>query len=209
MFFSSLAELKSHLDRSGYSNASAEVSAGAIKKWYRSLSQRAAVCMIFAEHSQLGPAVLMIQRAIHETDPWSGQMAFPGGKHDIEDPHITATGLRELQEELAVEAGQLHRFGRLSDILARPYRPMKKPMVVTPLLFESDTTDLPLSPNAEVADVLWIPLSLFTRENRQTMAWNKNGLPLTLPCYHYKDKHIWGLSLMMIDELLQGRHAGL
>lgn len=204
MAFSSLAELKLHVRESGYSNARLSSSPQALKKWYRALSQRAAVCLIFAEHVELGPAVLMIQRAIHEGDPWSGQMGFPGGKHDIDDAHITATGLRELQEELAVDIALLKPFGRLSDILARPYRPMKKPMVVTPLLFETTTTDLNPSPNAEVADVLWVPLSAFKTENRQTMDWNKNGLALQLPCYHYKGKHIWGLSLMMIDELLQG-----
>lgn len=198
--FESVADLKQAVLSSGFSDSSTSLNAS--KKWYRALSQRAGVCIIVCEHPELGPALLMIQRAIHEGDPWSGQMAFPGGKHDTNDVHITATALRELSEELAIDATPLTRFGRLSDILARPYRPMKKPMVVTPILFESSVVKLNPQPNHEVADVLWIPLTLFKPQNRQQMQWNKNGLQMQLPCYTYRDKKIWGLSLMMIDELL-------
>lgn len=173
------------------------------KKWYRALSQRAGVCIILSEHPKLGPAMLMIQRAVHEGDPWSGQMAFPGGKHDEGDAHITATALRELREELGVNEGGLTRVARLSDVLARPYRPMKKPMIVTPLVFTSADIELSIKPNHEVADALWLPLSLFVEKNREQMSWNKNGRLLTLPCYHYQGKQIWGLSLLMIDDLLR------
>lgn len=171
------------------------------KKWYRSLAQRAAVCIIVAERPELGTSLLMIQRAVHNGDPWSGQMAFPGGKHEIDDAHITQTALRECAEELGIAAQVLNRFGRLSDILARPYRLQQKPMVVSPLLFEC-TQDIALAPNHEVADVLWVPLSLFTDPaNRQQMTWQRGGVELNLPCYFYQGKRIWGLSLMMIDEL--------
>ena len=199
--FSSISSLKQAVHDHGLSDSSESLTSN--KKWYRALSQRAAVCIIVCQHPELGPALLMIQRAIHESDPWSGQMAFPGGKHDTDDTHITATALRELYEELQIDAANLTRFGRLSDILARPYKPMRKPMVVTPLLFEATVVDLRPQPNKEVADVLWVPFSLFSAANRQNMSWNKNGLPLNLPCYYYQDKKIWGLSLMMIDELLR------
>lgn len=173
------------------------------KKWYRALSQRAAVCMVVDERPGLGPAVLMIKRAERTGDPWSGQMAFPGGKHDTDDEHITATALREFEEELGTTAASLQRFGRLSDILARPYRPMQKPMVVSPLLFSSSAEITP-EPNEEVADVLWVPLSLFADvQARQEMQWQRNGVPLRLPCYFYEGKRIWGMSLMMLDELMR------
>ena len=198
--FDSISGLKDAVFHSGLADSSETLASE--KKWYRALSQRAAVCMIVSDHPQLGPSLLMIQRAIHAGDPWSGQMAFPGGKHETDDAHITATALRELEEELSISDQYLRRFARLSDILARPYRPLKKPMVVTPLLFESSVIDLNPKPNHEVADVLWVPLQTFHSENRQTMQWKKNGVPIQLPCYYFEDKKIWGLSLMMIDELL-------
>ena len=175
----------------------------ASKKWYRSLSQRAAVAIVVDERPQLGPAFLMIERAERDGDPWSGQMGFPGGKQDAEDDHITRTALREMQEELGVSAGQLQRIGRLSDIIARPYRVQQQPMVVSPLLFET-LGELHFQPNEEVADLLWVPVSHFLDPaNRQTMQWKKYGKPLQLPCYFYNSKRIWGLSLLMIDEFVR------
>lgn len=172
------------------------------KKWYRSLSLRAAVCVIVAEQPNLGLSLLMIQRAIHPGDTWSGHMAFPGGKHETDDAHITQTALRECQEELGIAPQALQRFGRLSDILAKPYRLQQKPMVVSPLLFSTDQT-LDFTPNDEVADVLWIPLSHFLdSNNRQRMVWKNAGFHLDIPCYDYQDKRIWGISLIVIDEMI-------
>ncbi len=173
------------------------------KKWYRALSQRAAVCMVVAERPGLGCCLLMIQRAEHESDPWSGQMAFPGGKHDTDDAHITQTALREIHEEIAIPEEFLKRFGRLSDVLARPYRLSQKPMVISPILFET-FEELSFQPNEEVADIVWVPIEYFRNPaNRKSMAWKKNGIDMQLPCYDYQDKRIWGLSLLMIDELMQ------
>jgi len=179
------------------------------KKWYRHLSQRAGVCIILAEQGLYGEqhvdelSLLMMQRAAHPNDPWSGQMAFPGGKQDPEDQHITATAQREAFEEMQIPISGIERIGRLSDILARPYRAMKKPMVVSPLLFKANA-DFHPEPNKEVADWLWIPVSHFQDDaNRQFMRINKAGLEHQLPCYDYKDKRVWGLSLLMIDELLK------
>lgn len=171
--------------------------------WYRSLSTRASVSVIINEQRSLGTSLLMIQRAHFPGDLWSGHMAFPGGKHEIEDAHITETALRESHEELGIPSHAIQRIGRLSDILARPYRLQQKPMVVSPLLFEAKQ-QLAFTPNEEVADVLWIPLSHFlTKENRQTMRWKQGGDEMTVPCYYYQDKKIWGISLIMIDELVQ------
>ncbi len=116
--FDSLASVQQALLTAGLSDESTNVQTQ--KRWYRRLSQRAAVSLILTEHPELGVSVLMIQRAIHPGDPWSGQMGFPGGKVDPEDDHITATALRECQEELALDINVLSRIGRLSDILARP-----------------------------------------------------------------------------------------
>ena len=82
-------------------------------------------------------------------------------------------------------------------------------MVVTPLIF-STLGDIHWQANDEVAEVLWVPISLFAdSSNRQTMSWQANGQTLQLPCYYYQQQCIWGLSLMMIDEFMQAyeRHG--
>ena len=173
----------------------------ATKKWYRHLAQRAAVSIILRQHdSQL--QFLMMQRSVHEGDPWSGQMAFPGGKKDVDDAHITETAQREAYEEMGIPHHGIERIGRLSDILARPYRALKNPMVVSPLLFKQ-LEDFKPQTNEEVADWLWLPVEYFQElKNRESLTIEKAGLKHELPCYYYQDKCVWGLSLLMIDELL-------
>jgi hypothetical protein len=103
---------------------------------------------------------------------------------------------------MGIPADNIERIGRLSDILARPYRAMKKPMVVSPLVFQQRQAFTP-ELNHEAEDYLWIPLRFFTdTRNRDSMTIEKAGLMHQLPCYHIDEKRIWGLSLMMIDELI-------
>jgi hypothetical protein len=75
-------------------------------------------------------------------------------------------------------------------------------MIITPYVFRLHA--LPeLVPNHEVAGVVWVPLAfLDERANREKMRWAPNGVPLEMPCYMFGEHRIWGLSLMMLDELL-------
>lgn len=165
------------------------------KKWFRHLTRRAAVAILLQE-TPGGLSLLMIRRAVHEKDRWSGQMGFPGGKQDAEDTSIEQTALRELREELGVHTSSLRLLGRLSDINARSQHTLIQPMVITPFVY-AVIGEISITPNYEVADVVWIPQAHFNHENRKTLtAYNRS-----LPCYYYRDKCVWGLSLMMIDEL--------
>ena len=54
-----------------------------------------------------------------------------------------------------------------------------------------------------MAEVIWVPVGfLRNRENRELMHWQRGKVPVPLPCYYYRGRRIWGLSLMMLDELL-------
>lgn len=165
------------------------------QKWYRHIAKRAAVAIIIKEGVDSELSLLMIQRAEYAHDRWSGQMAFPGGKQDPQDTNILATAKRELKEELALD-NHLSLLGRLSDINARSSKPMEKAMVITPFVFMATHELAPVN-NVEVAKTLWIPVAHFAESNRKTLAFRGKELP----CFYYNDHCIWGLSLMMIDEM--------
>lgn len=173
------------------------------RKLMRRVYARSAVALFLHECPDEGVSVLMIRRAEREGDPWSGHMAFPGGRKDPVDRNTLATALRETQEEVGLDASVAARLlGRLSDI-ATHGRLRRGPMVITPYVFRLPER-LPLTPNHEVAETVWIPLGfLADRANREKMRWAPNGVPLELPCYLFGDRRIWGLSLMMLDELLE------
>ena len=76
----------------------------------------AAVAAVMRE-GDLGVEMLFIERARKVGDPWSGQMAFPGGRTSRDDAHTLATAQRETSEELGLELRNANALGRLSDCL--------------------------------------------------------------------------------------------
>ena len=150
------------------------------RKRLRALRKRAAVAMVLqVREGELH--ILMIKRAERDGDPWSGHMAFPGGRMEASD----ASGFEAARRELN----------------ARPSRGSLG-MIVTPFVFRMDR-EVEFTPNYEVAEVVWVPLEfLLDLDNRQQMTWSFKGVDIPMPCYFYGKRRIWGMSLMMLDELL-------
>jgi 8-oxo-dGTP pyrophosphatase MutT (NUDIX family) len=171
------------------------------RKRFRQLMKRSAVAMVLqVREGEL--YILMIKRAEREGDPWSGHMAFPGGRMDKTDDHGYAVAVRETEEEVGLVLGDdVPCIGRLSDINARPHKGLFG-MVVSPFVFRLEE-EVEFSPNYEVAEVVWVPLEfLLDTDNREEMVWEYKGVRIPMPCYFYGRRRIWGLSLMMLDELL-------
>jgi 8-oxo-dGTP pyrophosphatase MutT (NUDIX family) len=174
-------------------------------------SKRAAVA-ISLRLGVSGPEMLMIQRAVREGDPWSGHMGFPGGRKDASDATDVACAKRETLEEIGFDLdthGEL--ICQLSDVNTG-WRADRPEMLVAPFIFRVDSTpDFEL--NHEVDDTLWVPLSfLLDDANRSRHQWDWRGEVLESDAFTYDNRLIWGLSLMMIDELLEiigSRAAGL
>jgi 8-oxo-dGTP pyrophosphatase MutT (NUDIX family) len=171
------------------------------KKALRAILKRSAVAMILREQGR-GAEILMIKRAERRGDPWSGHMAFPGGRMESHDRHGLDVATRETHEEIGLRLGDRDPcIGRLSEIMTH-LQLKRRPMVVSPYLFRLDRT-VSLEPNHEVAEVIWVPLDfLRDRGNREIMHWQRGRVPVPLPCYYFRGRRIWGLSLMMLDELL-------
>jgi len=162
---------------------------------------RASVAVILRKNQAHGLEILLIKRAERSGDPWSGDMAFPGGKMDRTDQNIYQTALRELHEEIGLEAANLKQIGRLSDQVTKTHSGFR-PMIISPFIFElNKQTDFEL--NHEVAEVIWVPLTHFSNlTNRKHMVWNVKGFKIKLPCYWFNNKRVWGLTLRMLDELI-------
>ena len=164
-------------------------------------SGRAAVAIMVRE-GQEATELLMIRRATREGDPWSGHMGFPGGRRDPEDHSNFSCALRETEEELGVDLSEWGApLGELSDINTG-WRKDRPQMLVTPFIYS--VSELPeLTPNDEVDDVVWVPLHFLMDEgNREPLEWEWKGQKMETDSYLYDCYRIWGLSLMMIDEMM-------
>lgn len=172
------------------------------KKLMRRLLRRAAVAMILREVK--GEAeILMIRRARHKRDPWSGQMAFPGGLMERSDRHGLDVARRETDEEIGLQMLDSDRcIGRLSELMTH-VQLRRRALVISPYVFILDR-DPEFTPNEEVSEIVWVPIAfLIDPGNRENMVWTRAGIKIPLPCYLYQGRRIWGLSLMMLGELLK------
>ena len=165
-------------------------------------AKRAAVAIALRD-GECSAELLMIQRAVREGDPWSGHMGFPGGRREPSDASNLDCALRETCEEIGADYqahGEL--LCQLSDVNTG-WRADRPEMLVAPFVFSLNSQPT-FSLNHEVDSVLWVPIDfLLESSNRSLHQWQWRDRSLETDCYHYKGRLIWGLSLMMIDELLE------
>jgi 8-oxo-dGTP pyrophosphatase MutT (NUDIX family) len=147
-----------------------------------------------------GGELLFIKRAEREGDPWSGHMAFPGGRRDPGDASLLDTARRETLEEIGVDLRAAARpVARLPDIA--PFSRLPRPITVTPFVFSLEHPAT-LAPNEEVASIVWAPLEGVLRgEGATTFRWQRDGLDLELPAIAVGGEIVWGLTYRMIELL--------
>ncbi|HJL16296.1 MAG TPA: CoA pyrophosphatase [Sandaracinaceae bacterium LLY-WYZ-13_1] len=158
----------------------------------------AAVATVLRERAR-GPEVLLIRRAEHPGDPWSGHMAFPGGRRDPGDPSLDHTAVRETHEELGLHLPSVGGLvGRLDDVPTH-----KTGLVVRPFVWVVDSTPA-LRPNYEVDEVHWVALaSLMSGERDTTFELEWKGQRHRFPGYEVADRIVWGLTYRMLRILFE------
>ncbi len=169
---------------------------------------RAVVAVVVRDDPGLGPCVLLMRRAKRSGDPWSGHMSFPGGRLSSDDPSGFHAAIREAMEETGLALREDEYVGRLSDVMTRRHeRPV--PMLVTPYVFKLEREATWLL-NHEAVETIWVPLSYLAEHgNRENLRWRVGPLNLRLPSYVYEGRTIWGLTLLMLKELIRlYRQAG-
>jgi 8-oxo-dGTP pyrophosphatase MutT (NUDIX family) len=165
---------------------------------------RAAVAVILRD-TPAGIEMLFIRRAEHPEDPWSGHMAYPGGRAEAHDPDLQATSIRETHEEIGIDLSRSARLlGRLDDIRAMA-RGVAVDLAITPFVFrlmEEPVTEL----SHEVRSLHWIPLAvLFGPDSGSEMDYLHQGARVRLPCFRIgageDEVVIWGLTFRMCSGL--------
>ncbi len=151
--------------------------------------------------------VLLIQRAEREGDPWSGHMAFPGGRRDPTDPDVLATAVRETHEEVGVDVtAHATLVTRLGDVPLL-VRAQNLDVRIAPFVFAM-RRDVPLAPNHEVAATLWTPLAPLARGERASVyPFRWQGVDHEFPCYRLGERVVWGLTYAMLQGLFERVHG--
>lgn len=162
---------------------------------------RAAVAAVFRPEPENGDTeLLFIQRATKSTDPWSGQMAFPGGRQEDDDPSPLATAARETLEEVGLDLASASYIGSLTDLDGG--RANNRRIIVSAHAYWLDGPRPDLRPNYEVAEVVWVPLSNLADPER----YIDYVYPLTETTFpgirlDRRGQVIWGLTLRLLSDL--------
>ena len=151
------------------------------------------------------PGILFIHRVAHEGDPWSGHIAFPGGRIEETDRSPRSAAERETMEEVGLDLGDSRLLGRLSDLTGS----------TIPVCVSCHVYSLPsipdLSPNEEVEDAFSMRLSELADWQRWVEAdFTIRGETKPYPAIDLGLEGkplLWGLTYRFVIQLLG--HAGV
>lgn len=171
-------------------------------------SPRAAVAMVLAPEGE-DLHLLLIKRAEHPLDPWSGHMAFPGGRHDAGDVDLVHTAVRETHEEVGVDLARHGLLiGALDEVQASA-RGRALELVITPYLFRVDERIETSIDETEVAVALWVPLRTFQGDRHHgTTRISRGDFRADMPAFQFDGLTVWGLTYRMIRNFVEALEEG-
>jgi 8-oxo-dGTP pyrophosphatase MutT (NUDIX family) len=137
--------------------------------------------------------LLLIKRSERIGDPWSGQVALPGGRLEPDDTSLEMTALRETFEEVGLdvrERGEV--IGQLDEL--RPRTPVLPPIIVRPFVCAVRDIGV-LAPSVEVATMHWVPLGeLFAPATRVSTSVHVRDVRMRVDAFQVGELTIWGMT---------------
>jgi 8-oxo-dGTP pyrophosphatase MutT (NUDIX family) len=161
---------------------------------------KAAVLVVFRTGVN-GREVLLIRRTVDADDPWSGQIAFPGGHAEPGDANLLETALREAKEEVGLpadciqgaptNAGTHYTGNRRASTAVEVFVGALRP-----------GADPALAAGPEVASLFWAPISLLRREIRGVSFAGSDGT-VQEEGFGLDGDFVWGLTYRILSSILK------
>jgi len=161
----------------------------------------AAVALVLRGGTLNDAELLFIRRAVRVGDPWSGHVAFPGGRRDVTDSTLEVTARRETREELALNLDvHAQLLGVLDDL--RPRAAALPSIAVRPYVFAL-AGEVTLVPNEEVHSTFWVPLlNLRDPSYAAEHVFDRGGSRFRFPAYRFGTDVVWGMTERIVTQLL-------
>jgi 8-oxo-dGTP pyrophosphatase MutT (NUDIX family) len=146
--------------------------------------------------------ILFIKRAERDGDPWSGHLAFPGGRAEESDASLLDVAMREAFEEVGIDARQGGRvLGRLPTL--RPLSVRIPSVTVTPFVALAPSGVVPRIQPEEVAETFWMSLAALRNGGRAaTVRRETNDGAREFPGYPSPKGPIWGITERILSQFL-------
>jgi|SRR5690554_1890768 len=164
--------------------------------WPKSHTQqlRASAVLVPLVETPTGLHVVLTRRTAHLRHH-ANQICFPGGSRDASDHSLLHTALRETEEELGIQAGNINLLGAL------PPQPVLTKFMIQPYLGVVPANTAYKVQTNEVAEVFHVPLrTLMDQRNHLQFKREHPIYPVVhfIPYQHYL---IWGATAAIIRRL--------
>ena len=157
--------------------------------------QRAAAVLVPVIGREPHPTVLFTLRASHLRSH-SGQISFPGGRAEPDDPTPEHTALRETFEEVGLSSARIEVLGRL------PHYVTRTGYGITPVVGVVQPPFELLANDNEVAEVFEVPLAfLLDSRNHLRHSHQSNGRLRHYFAIPYGDYYIRGVTAGLLVNL--------
>lgn len=162
---------------------------------------QAAVSIVLRGRESL--EILLIKRARHERDPWSGHMALPGGRREEADATLVDTAARETLEETGLDVRALGKhLGGLEEIATLSPRLPK--LTIAPFVFGVKPVAEAWVASSEVDAVHWVTLDALRAPDAVcSVEINLPGGARSFPCFCVQGEHVWGLTYRILTTFLE------
>jgi len=158
--------------------------------------REAAVTMLFYPKNNETHLVLIVRNSYNGIH--SAQIAFPGGKFELEDVDFSATALRETEEEIGVNRNKIEIVKAFSSVFIPPSNFMVHPFLGI------CREELGFIPDPiEVAAIIELPLAVFRNDSILTFENLSTSYAsfIEVPAFRIDDHIVWGATAMMLSEL--------
>ena len=156
----------------------------------------AAVMMLVYPKNDVSHVVLILRNSYPGVH--SSQVAFPGGKVELEDAHLEMTALRETHEEIGIHPSLINVVRSFSEIYIPPSN-----FVVQPFLGYSTSELSFIEQPEEVAGIIEMPLEILLDESSITAhrLSTSYATDIDVPAFVVNNHMVWGATAMMLSEL--------
>jgi len=168
-----------------------------ITDMFMAIERKPAAVLVPIVRREPGATMLFTQRTDNLTSH-PGQVAFPGGKIDLDDPSAEAAALREAEEEIGLSPQDVEMIGRAPDYLTGSGYHIKPVLgLIAP------DVDFRLN-EEEVSDVFEVPLGFLMDPANHVMGsrvWQ--GVRRHYYEMPYGERHIWGVTAGIVRILYE------
>jgi 8-oxo-dGTP pyrophosphatase MutT (NUDIX family) len=151
---------------------------------------------LFLDASSQSPHVVLTRRRA-DLRRHAGEISFPGGRQDPDDPELSFTALREAEEEIGLPRAEVDLIGELT-----PVSTFATGYLIHPFVGLIPAGQVwRLSPR-EVDGVLELSLDAL-RDGKTRTRLERRGISFETDAYIVDSHLIWGATARIIRELLQ------